>query len=377
MHAEAAGTADRQRRIAPAIEEEHGLLAGGDGLAHRLAKFVADEGARRRSPATKVDEADGGFRRRRIAILEQEMPFPPNLVQAFERGCGTDENERRTFEFAAFARDQPGIVDNPVFLLEARVVRLVHDDETEIGKGQEQGRTGTDEHLDLAAHDGLPGLAPLCLGEAGMPGRRGDAETLPEASEPLRREGDLRQQYEYAAALAQRRLDGFEIDLRLARARHALQQPVISVGSVERRHQPVGGIALRCSQPERLAGKTSGKVEPVGIDLHCLQLSGPDHLPDESAGNTGSPCKRRCLQRAVAGECIRNPAPFLVEPRDVLSGRQAVGGAHGTGFERRRHGDEQARDRSERREGGFRHALGQPPQCRRERRQVEHRLDRP
>ena len=57
-----------------------------------------------------------------------------------------------------------------------------------------------------------------------MPRRRPRPEALGEAVEELAREGDLGHQDEGLAIVPHRLGDGLEIDLRLARARHALEQ---------------------------------------------------------------------------------------------------------------------------------------------------------
>ena len=74
---------------------------------------------------------------------------------------------------------------------------LVHDDQTELGKRQEQRRTGADDHTCPARRDGSPGVPALGRRHVGMPLLGQRPEALSEALEPLCAEGDLRQQHEH------------------------------------------------------------------------------------------------------------------------------------------------------------------------------------
>src|SRR5581483_10488408 len=105
------------------------------------------------------------------------------------------------------------LIDDAVFLLEARLMFLIDDDQSEIGIGEEERRARADDDLRLAVEDRAPGEAPLEPGQFRMPLRRQRAEAPLEAPEPLRAERDLGDQHQRLAAGAQARGDRLEIDL--------------------------------------------------------------------------------------------------------------------------------------------------------------------
>src|SRR5690606_21576722 len=78
---------------------------------------------------------------------------------------GGGENDRAFLEEAAHHRYVAGMVAYALLLLEAGLMRLVDDDEAEIGEGHEQRRARTDDNLRLPACDGSPGAPPLGLAQ--------------------------------------------------------------------------------------------------------------------------------------------------------------------------------------------------------------------
>ena len=111
------------------------------------------------------------------------------------RTIGTCSNLR------AHHRDVAGMILDALLLLEARLVRLVDDDQAELRIGQEQGRAGADHDPGLAGRDRPPGAAALRLPEARMPGHRIAAEAGGEALEERLGQRDLGEQDERLAAL--------------------------------------------------------------------------------------------------------------------------------------------------------------------------------
>src|SRR3546814_8397231 len=64
------------------------------------------------------------------------------------------------------------VCSSDLLLLEARFVRLVDDDQPEIGIGQEQRRARADRHQRLPLGDLPPRAPPLRLTQPRMPGDR-------------------------------------------------------------------------------------------------------------------------------------------------------------------------------------------------------------
>ena len=147
-----------------------------------------------------------------------------DIGDGFQRRRRRGENHRRLFELRADHRHIPGVIDDAVFLLEALVVLFVDDDQAERRHRQHEGGARADRDLRRSGRRCAPDLTPLGPCQVRMPGRRADAEALLEPGEPLRSERDLRQQDDGLPALAQRRGNRLEIDLRLARAGHAFEQ---------------------------------------------------------------------------------------------------------------------------------------------------------
>ncbi len=95
---------------------------------------------------------------------------------------------------------------------------FVDDDQAELGKRQEQRRTGADHDPGPAVGDRPPGVSALGLADVGVPLCREDAKTVAKALEPLRAEGNLRQQDQHLPSGGKRCGECREIGLGLAGA---------------------------------------------------------------------------------------------------------------------------------------------------------------
>ena len=189
---------------------------------------------RRREPAAarrrvlgQVDRADVGQRRAGEARGQADLAVAADLdhVPALDRRRRGREDDRNVLEPGAHHRRVAGVILDAVLLLEARLVRLVDDDQAEVGIGQEQRRARADRDLRLARL-AMPRqrAAPLGRAQARMPGDRRAAEARLEALEERLGQRDLGQQDERLAALAQAFGDRFEIDFGLARAGDSVEQ---------------------------------------------------------------------------------------------------------------------------------------------------------
>ena len=117
-----------------------------------------------------------------------------------------------------------GVVLDAVFLLEAGLVRLVDDDQAELGIGQEQRRARADRHRRLAARDAAPGAPPLRRTQVRMPSDGGTAEARLEALEERLGQRDFRKQHERLPSLSEAFGDRFEIYFGLAGAGDPVEQ---------------------------------------------------------------------------------------------------------------------------------------------------------
>ena len=194
FEAMAAGSAQRERRVAAPVEEQKRLLAAAPRFFHAGDCARREPSPAGRPLAPEVDGGDVGQRGFAEARGEREPAIASGLGvhPCLERGRGGSEHDRRLLEPCAHDRHVAGIVDDPVFLLVSAVVLLVDDDEAEVGERQEQRRTRADDDPRLAARRRRPDALALALGQAGVPFGRPRAEAGREPVEELRSERDFR-----------------------------------------------------------------------------------------------------------------------------------------------------------------------------------------
>src|SRR6266436_8833456 len=85
---EAAGTAQRQRRVAAAVEEQERLLLALQRDLHRLGKARCHEASARRTFAGEVDRLDGGQVRAAEPLRQMQPPVAatPDVDLGLYRG---------------------------------------------------------------------------------------------------------------------------------------------------------------------------------------------------------------------------------------------------------------------------------------------------
>ena len=238
FEAMAAGPAERERRIAAPIEEQHRLLAARPRLLDPGDGARRQPSAARRTFALEVHQGDVGQR----GLAEARGKLEPAVASACGVEAGLDrrrrrgQHDRRLLEARAHHRHVARVVDDALLLLVGALMFLIDDDEAKLGERQEKRRACADNHGRLAARHRIPDAFALPLGQAGMPLGRPCAETRREPIEKLPGERDLRQQHQRLPFLPQSLGDRLEINFRLARSRHALEQ-----GGRERAIPPRGG----------------------------------------------------------------------------------------------------------------------------------------
>ncbi|MNZ72742.1 hypothetical protein D3C78_911290 [compost metagenome] len=145
------------------------------------------------------------------------------VVQAFQRRRGRAEQDRYVLQTRTYHRQVAGVVAQAFLLFIGGVVLLVDDDQPRILQWGEQRRTGADDDVRLAIAGSQPGVEALAVGQRRV--QQGDAriEAPFEASQGLRTEVDLRDQYQCLLASFQRFADQLQVDLGLAAAGDAGQ----------------------------------------------------------------------------------------------------------------------------------------------------------
>ncbi len=101
---------------------------------------------------------------------------------------------------------------------------FVDDDEAKVGERQKQSRARADNDRRLPARHRRPDAFALPLSQTGMPFGGSFTEARREPIEKLPGERNLRQQHQRLPFLPQSLRNALEINLRLARTRHTLEQ---------------------------------------------------------------------------------------------------------------------------------------------------------
>ena len=183
LEAVAAGAAQRKRRVAAAVEEEHGLLAGGDGFAQGLDQGRCQPASCRWRIAAQVQ----GCNVRQLGAAVTVRKMKPSVALALRIDEGFERRRRRyqddgePAEIGAHDRHVSGVVDDAILLLEGAVVLLVDDDQAEPGERQEQRRAGPDHDLRATLRHGAPGRAALARPQVRVPLEGRGAEARLEA----------------------------------------------------------------------------------------------------------------------------------------------------------------------------------------------------
>ena len=259
------------------------------------------------------------------------------------------------------AGDGAGVVGRVALLLVARVVLLVDDDQAEVVDRGEDRRARADADLRLAAPQPLPLVEAFAVGEGAVEDGEAVAEAGAEAGDGLRREADLGDEDDRAAAALERRLDRRQVDLGLARAGDAVEELLAGRAglAVERRHQGVDGGPLLGEEPRRLdrgveAGGGGGAADArvAGRDQAALGEPADDR---GVRADRGGQLRRRhlaALDQRLEHRPLLHAEPLAALQRRLAGGRDLgpqlglrphrAGGAAGPG-PRRQHQLEPAR----------------------------------
>ena len=168
---------------------------------------------------------------------------------------------------------------------------LVDHDQAGIGDGREDGRARPDADPGLARAQAAPLVVARAGRHPGMKQRDGVAEAPPEAIHRLGRQGDLRDEDDRAPPPRQRLPGRLQVDLRLARAGHAVEQ--------DRRRRP--------SRPR------PGAPRPPAAARR--RWSAVSSTPSRTAPTPGESCRRRRSTSRVATR------PAGLEPPAASPGR--------------------------------------------------------
>ena len=124
----------------------------------------------------------------------------------------------------ALVRHLPGVITRRAMLLVGRIVFFVQNHDAQTLHRGENGRTSAQHHRTAPVEDRKIGLETLPRRQCGM--QKGEAvpENLLQTLDHLHRKRDLRHEQDGAPAKGERLLDQMDVDFRLARTRHTVQQ---------------------------------------------------------------------------------------------------------------------------------------------------------
>ena len=246
LQAEAAGAAERERRVAAAIEEQQRLLAAFERVLHSFRQPRRDEAAARRAFAPHVDGLD--HRQVRAAETLRQMDAlvapAPRVDLRFHRRRRRGQHHRNFCDAAAHHRHVAGVIMRAILLLVGRVMLLIDDDQAQIGIGQEQRRARADHHRHFVRRHRRPGARARARRQLRMPFRRPSAEARGETVERLRGERDLRHQDQRLALAPDVLRHRLEINFGFSGAGDAVEQRHRIAALVDSGAQRVGGGKL-------------------------------------------------------------------------------------------------------------------------------------
>ncbi len=356
----AAAPAHRHRRVAAAVEEHHGLLAGAERFAERGFERGRNPAPGRRRRAPQIDDGDRGQRGAAVPARQHGVAIASarGIGDGFERRGRRSEHRRDRAEMGADHGHVARLIDDALVLLERSVVLLVDDDEAELGERQEQRRARADDDADQAFGDAAPDRAPLGAAHFGMPQRRRAAEAATEALDPLRRQRDFGQQDQRLRAGAQRFGDRLEIDFGLARAGDAFEQGDAEAAVAHRAAQTIGGA--------RLIGRECHRRR-VGIGEHARRRLGPrlggkrarfDQALDDRGADVRLARQRGGGERFAFAERVERALPRRARRLGRgVAGDFAQHGGGGVRLEGFGNAHRHAQDRARRRQSVVRHPV--------------------
>ena len=233
--------AKRQWRKAAAVEEKQRLLALRQHLIHRPHQCRCEPAAALGWILRQVDGRN--FRHLCRAVPLGQLQFGiaalRDLLTGLDGGRGAGQHDRAALKMPAHHRDVTGMILDTFFLLEARLMRFIDDDQAKVAIGQEQRRSRADRHQRLALRNRAPCSPPLGLAQIRVPGDRRMAEARFETAEERLGQRDFREENQCLPPHSQSFGNGFEINLGLPGACDAVEQHRCKSPRLHRIDQPV------------------------------------------------------------------------------------------------------------------------------------------
>ena len=218
-------TTHQQRRIAAPIQKHQRLLTPRQrGLQHRQHRW-RQKRATGQFVRTQIHQLNLGQLPPHAGGQRQPIIFTlPRVLPAFQAGRSTGQQHRAVHVLGQGHRRIPSVVNKPLLLLIARVVLLIHHHQPQVLPGQKQRTARPHHHSCLPSGHRPPRARALHRRQATVPHQRCLAKMLGKPGNPLRRQGNFRHQHKRLGPTRQQPINGGKIHLRLATARHPIQQ---------------------------------------------------------------------------------------------------------------------------------------------------------
>ena len=285
----AALPAERERRIAAAVEKQQRLFAALDRGLHGLGEPRRDEASARRTFGAQVDRLDA---RQMLAAeplrqMNARVAAAPRIHLGFDRRRRRHQHDRDLGGPRPHHRHVARVVAHAVLLLVGGVVLLIDDDQTEVCVRQKQRRARADHDADFVRRHRQPGARAQPRRELRMPLRRPGAEAGGEAIEELRRQRDLGHQHERLLAPADALGHRLEIHLGLARAGDAIEQGDAEAAAEHLAAQFIRGGALRRNEVGRRKVRVGRPRDGLGRQHQGFKRPLVDEAVDHAGRHAG------------------------------------------------------------------------------------------
>ena len=225
------GSALGDRCISPPILEQNDLLARVQGIAHGLQHPSAEVALHVALLVGFAEVHQFDFRQRGTAepFQKRHMNRPLRLhgPTRLQGRCGRSEQHGCPVQSPQHRRCIPRLVTRcRILLFVAGIVLLIDHDQAEVSERQEHRAAGPNEQTAFALFFGhaAEGGGPLPRRETAVVNLQPVSEKLAEPHDELGGQGNLRNQEQSIASFVQHLGNQMCVHLRLAAARHALEQ---------------------------------------------------------------------------------------------------------------------------------------------------------
>jgi len=351
----------KQRRVSPAIEQDHGLIPGGYGLDQGPGSLIGQY------PQTVAGLALAGHgsdlaRAAHVHQLDFRQPSPadparqgnhghlpqPGGLEGLHIRCRRTEHEEGPGLPGPKKGHFLGLIRQAVFLFEGAVMLLIENNEAQLAQRQKEGRARAGHNArgirtGHAAKGRLPDRRGLvAVGKKhGLPGK-GLGGGLVETSG----QGHFRGQEQHPFASFEGQPGQFQIEPGLAAAGHAENQPGDPVRRDQRRGQGGQGLRLiggqRRQDRRRGLGRTGRRgrnnLPAPGIQTHKRFVRQPAHNRHQAGAEPSPEIGKK--QRSLVAEQVQErelsgrPGPY----RPGRVGRQGAQRIGHAGFGQTAHG---------------------------------------